>query len=202
MQKVLPRLFRLPFLVLVALVVAFGGGIWSTLVALDATTGFGAIRLGAWEAFPQAQTADADPYAKAHRANGGRLLYGTAEGLSFTASVDQTGQRLSGRCTYLLSGQTPVARAWTLFAATVKGAAPLTGQDLPVALNSRTVLRDATGAFIITLSPDASAGNWLAVPRDGSFYLTLTLLDTPTAGSSGLIDLAMPRIDRIGCAHA
>ncbi|WP_377295720.1 DUF1214 domain-containing protein [Rhizobium sp. SGZ-381] len=195
-------MFRLPFLVLVALVVAFGGGIWSTLVALDATTGFGAIRLGAWEAFPQAQTADADPYAKAHRANGGRLLYGTAEGLSFTASVDQTGQRLSGRCTYLLSGQTPVARAWTLFAATVKGAAPLTGQDLPVALNSRTVLRDATGAFIITLSPDASAGNWLAVPRDGSFYLTLTLLDTPTAGSSGLIDLAMPRIDRIGCAHA
>ncbi|MBP2547544.1 hypothetical protein J2858_000437 [Neorhizobium galegae] len=195
-------MFRLPFLVLVALVVAFGGGIWSTLVALDATTGFGAIRLGAWEAFPQAQTADADPYAKAHRANGGRLLYGTAEGLSFTASVDQTGQRLSGRCTYLLSGQTPVARAWTLFAATVKGAAPLTGQDLPVALNSRTVLRDATGAFIITLSPDASAGNWLAVPRDGPFYLTLTLLDTPTAGSSGLIDLAMPRIDRIGCAHA
>lgn len=202
MQKVLARLFRLPFLVLIALTVAFGGGIWSTLVALDATTGFGAIRLGAWEAFPQAQTADADPYAKAHRANGGRLLYGSAEGLSFTASVDQKGERLSGRCTYLISGQTPVARLWTLFASRANGEPPAAGQDLPVALNSRTVLRDGNGAFVITIGSEAAPGNWLAVPPSEPFHLTLTLLDTPTAGSSGLIDLAMPRIDRIGCGHA
>jgi hypothetical protein len=30
----------------------------------------------------------------------------------------------------------------------------------------------------------------------------LTLLDTPTAGSSGLIDLAMPVIHKTGCGDA
>jgi hypothetical protein len=64
------------------------------------------------------------------------------------------------------------------------------------------VLRDGKGAFVITIAPQAAPGNWLAVPPGEPFRLTLTLLDTPTAGSSGLIDLAMPRIDRIGCGHA
>ena len=64
-------MFRVPFLVAIALAIAFGGGIWSTLRALEATAGFGAIRLGAWEAFPNAQTAAADPYAKSHRASAG-----------------------------------------------------------------------------------------------------------------------------------
>jgi hypothetical protein len=30
----------------------------------------------------------------------------------------------------------------------------------------------------------------------------MTLLDTPTAGSSGVIDLAMPGIERLDCADA
>jgi len=37
------------------LIVAFGGGIMISLYALDATAGFGAIKLGAWEAFPALQ---------------------------------------------------------------------------------------------------------------------------------------------------
>ncbi|MBT9368620.1 DUF1214 domain-containing protein [Rhizobium sp. CSW-27] len=195
-------MFRLPLLVALALIVAFGVGIGSTLVALRATTGFGAIRLGAWEAFPEAQTIAADPYAKAHRANGGRLLYGSAEGLTFTAAVDEGGERLNGNCTYLVSGQTPQARLWTLFSAVAEDRLPNAATGLPVALNSRMVLRERDGSFVISVAPTAEPGNWLAVEAAKPFRLVLTLLDTPTAGSSGLIDLSMPRIDRIGCGHA
>jgi len=193
--------FRVPFLVAIALAIAFGGGIWSTRLALDATIGFGAIKLGSWEAFPEAQTADADPYAKSHRANAGKLLYATAEGLSFTATTDDSGARLSGSCTYQLTGQTPTARFWTLFATGPDGRPPAADADLPSSLNSRMVGRQPDGSLDITISSRARPGNWLASPQQGQFRLTLTLLDTPAAGSSGLIDLSMPAIRRIGCGN-
>jgi hypothetical protein len=194
--------FRVPLLVAIALAIAFSGGIWSTRLALDATIGFGAIKLGAWEAFPQAQTADADPYAKSHRANAGKLLYAIAEGLSFTATTDDSGQRLTGSCRYQLSGETPSARYWTLFATGPDGRAPSADAERPSALNSRMVLRQPDGSADITISASARPGNWLAIAPGAPFRLTLTLLDTPAAGSSGLIDLAMPAIRRIGCGNA
>lgn len=195
-------MFRVPFLIAIALAIAFGGGIWSTLVALDATVGFGAIKLGPWEAFPEVQTAKADPYAKSHRANAGKLIYASAEGLVFTAATDETGARLSGNCSYRLTGHTPPARFWTLFASAPGAAPPSVRSDLPRALNSRIVLRDEDGRFDIAISATARPGNWLAVPAAGSFRLTLTLFDTPTAGSSGLIDLTMPRLEKTGCGNA
>jgi hypothetical protein len=198
--------FRFPFLIAVALAVAFGGGIWSTLAALDATTGFGAIKLGPWEAFPRAQTAEADPYAKSHRANAGKLLYASAEGLTFTASTDDRGQRLNTACRYTVNGQTPAARLWTLYASGEDGQPPPSDSALPRALNSRIVTRPADGSLDIAVGATAQPGNWLAVssgasPAGRPFLLTLTLFDTPAAGSSGLLDLSMPKIERTGCGN-
>ncbi|MBW9064171.1 DUF1214 domain-containing protein [Rhizobium herbae] len=195
-------MFRIPLLVALALCVAFGVGIVSTVSALKATVGFGAIALGPWVAFPDAQTANADPYAKAHRARAGKLLYGGAEGLQFTASIDSDGQKLSSGCTYDITGVTPPARFWTLYATTANDQPMKTDPALPGAINAWTVLRRPDSSFIIHVSPVAQPDNWLAVRRMGAFKLVLTLLDTPTAGSSGLIDLAMPKIVKTGCADA
>lgn len=193
--------FRVPLLIAVALAIAFGGGIASTLSALNASVGAGAIRLGVWSAFPRAQTKEADPYAKSHRAKAGRLLYGSAEGLSFTAREDGKGERLTGTCSYRVAGTTPTARLWTLYAADNQGRPLPTPAELPSAFNSRTVLRKADGSFEITISPTAKPMNWLALPDTGHFTLVLTLLDTPAAGSTGLIDLEMPTIENMGCGH-
>ncbi|WFR97405.1 DUF1214 domain-containing protein [Rhizobium tumorigenes] len=195
-------MFRVPLLVALSLAIAFGGGILFTLYALDASAGFGAIRLGAWQAFPALHTADADPYAKSHRARDGRLLYGTAEGLEFTAGDDDGHDRLSAGCRYRISGQTPPARLWTMFSVAPDGK-PLAAQPgRPAAINSWNVLRDSDSSFSIVVSRDAAAGNWLALPPAGNFKLVLTLLDTPAAGSAGLIDLSMPKVEKIGCDHA
>lgn len=184
------------------LIIAFGGGILISLYTLDATSGFGAIKLGAWEAFPELQTEDADPYAKSHRARAGRLLYGSAEGLMFTAKVDDQGNRLDAACRYRLRGQTPPARIWTLFTADNGGNPASLQTGLPGAMNSWTVLRRADSGFSIDISAQARPGNWLAVPAAGTFQLVLTLFDTPTAGSSGVIDLAMPKLEKTGCGNA
>ncbi|MEZ2129006.1 MULTISPECIES: DUF1214 domain-containing protein [unclassified Sinorhizobium] len=192
-------MFRVPLLVALSLIIAFGGGILFTLYALDATAGFGAIRLGAWEAFPTLQTAEADPYAKSHRARAGKLLYGTAEGLAFSAAVDDRGERLSATCNYRLVGQTPPARLWTLYIANARGEPIAPTEGRPTALNSWIVLRNPDSSFSIVLSAKAQPGNWLALPASGQFRLVLTLFDTPTAGSSGLIDLSMPKLEKIGC---
>ncbi len=195
-------MFRVPLLVAVVLVIAFAGGISSTLWLLDATVGFGSIRLGAWEAFPDAQTSFADPYAKAHRAKGGKLLYGSAEGLSFQAAADDQGDALNAACDYRLSGQTPIARVWSLYVARPNGQALATSEGRPMALNSWTVLRREDSGFAVDLAREARPGNWLALPPSGGFRLVLTLFDTPTAGSSGLLDLSMPLITRVRCGNA
>ncbi|WP_320199226.1 DUF1214 domain-containing protein [Agrobacterium sp. rho-13.3] len=195
-------MFRVPFLVAISLIIAFGGGILSTLAALEATDGFGSIKIGVWDAFPEAQTIEADPYAKSHRADSGKLLYGTAEGLSFTAAADNAGQRLSGGCRYRLTGKVPPSRFWTLYAADQQGNLLDDGSGRPFALNSRTLLHGPEGGLEIGIASVAQTFNWLAVPAGGNFKLVLTLLDTPVASSTGLIDITMPDIQKTGCGNA
>ncbi|MDO9417332.1 DUF1214 domain-containing protein [Pararhizobium sp.] len=193
-------MFRIPFLFAIALAVAFGGGIFSAVYALKATVGFGAITLGPWQAFPVAQTADADPYAKAHRARAGRLLLGGTEGLSFIAPVDSSGAVLRGNCSYEIAGLTPPARFWTLHTVDSNDAPLDPPGDLPFAFNAWTALRQPDNSFVIHVSPEAKSGNWLALRHAGPFKLVLTLLDTPTAGSDGVVDLTMPDLRRTGCS--
>jgi len=193
-------MFRLPFLVALALITAFGLGIGLTVMMLDASSGFGAIRIGPWAAFPEAQIADADPYAKSHRARAGRLLFGSAEGLMFQADIDQDGRRLSPSCTYEMTGRTPPARFWTLYAADSLNEPLNPGEELPAAFNSWNVLRALDGSFTVRISAAAQPGNWLAVRRGRPFRLVLALLDTPTAGSSGVLDIKMPDLRKVGCS--
>lgn len=191
-------MLRFPLLVAIALGVAFGGGIWSVRRALDATTGFGALASGVWEAFPQAQTRDADPYARAHRARDGQLLYASAEAVAFTARHDSHGAPLDASCDYTLSGSSPAARLWTLTASPVDGAATAAA-NLPTALNARQTLRDGTGAFSVTLSRHAQPGNWLALPPNGRFKVVLTLFDTPSVSRTGLSEITLPALEKSGC---
>ena len=125
---------------------------------------------------------------------------------NFTAAnrydEDSAGNALSGRCTYDIVGLTPPARLWTLHATTPDGLPVKLAANLPAGLNSWTTLREAEGRIVVHVAPTAQPGNWLATAPDQPFRLVMTLLDTPTAGSSGVIDLSMPSIERTGCADA
>ncbi|MBC7279830.1 DUF1214 domain-containing protein [Hoeflea sp.] len=195
-------MFRLPVLVFLTLAIAFGGGAWSASWMLKATSGFGAIELGAWSAYPEIQTASADPFARAHRAGDGRILLGRAEGLVFTADTDGTGAALSGRCAYEISGTTPPARFWTLRVADAGGTPVEAKPRFPDSLNSWTTLRRTDGSFSIRLNAAPEPGNWIRLDAPGAVSFILTLIDTPTAASANIADLDMPEIARIGCRDA
>lgn len=187
---------------LLALIVAIGGGVGSVYYALDHAPGFGALHAGQWVAQPAAGTAGADPYAKARDARSGALALGAAEGVTFHASRDASGRLFDHGCTYRITGETPPARFWTLYAAD-RTLAPLPSPpDMPPAIHSRQLLRHPDGSFIISVSPKAQPGNWLPISGSGPFVLVMSFYDTPIANATGLSDLVLPKASLVaegGC---
>ena len=193
-------MLRLPLAIAIILLIAFGGAMASAVYALKATVGFGSISLGSWRAWPRAHTENADPYAKAHRARAGKVLLGGAEGLAFSAEWDNEGNRLVTSCDYVVTGQTPPARFWTLHATDANDALLDIKEDYPAAFHSDHVQKTLTGEFEIHATGQPRSGNWLATGEQAKpFILVLTLFDTPTTGGSRLTDLQMPDIRRGAC---
>ncbi|MEO5759051.1 MAG: DUF1214 domain-containing protein [Mesorhizobium sp.] len=187
------------FLMLVTLALAIGGGGGSVWYALKIQDGVGAIRIGQWTAFPDIGTPAADPYSKARVAREGVLALGRAEGLSFVAERDTAGEQLKRECAYKIEGGFPTARFWTLYAADQSLGVIQTTKPRLAALQSYQVLRQPDNSVIISVSKRPSPGNWLLSDGFGRMYFVLTFYDTPIASSTGLSDVTLPLITKVGC---
>lgn len=163
---------------LFALVVAAFVGLGATYFALTRGATFGPLTIGAWTAWPKTGTVDADPYARASIARVGRLPTALGDGVSFTASTDDNGRALDGRCDVILSGVTPAARFWTLTLYNRDG--ELVANSVSrFSFTSQEIVRHADGSFQIAVSPRASPGNWLPTGGIERYMLLLRLYDTP-----------------------
>jgi hypothetical protein len=183
----------------IAIGIAVVTGLGSAALVLDRDRLFGAVTRGAWTAWPQSGSPDADPYTEAMLARTGEVPLGAGEGLAFTAEEDSGGQRLSGNCRYRVTGQTPPARLWTL--AVHDGDGHLMENPAGrTAFHSREVLRREDGTFEIAVSRTPEPGNWLPVATDGRIRLILRLYDTPLSGGATIGDIAMPAIQRTDCS--
>jgi hypothetical protein len=190
---------RLLFGSIVAFLIATVVGLGSTYLALSRGAAFGALRIGAWTAWPKTGTADADPYARANIARSGQLPIGLGDGVSFSAQADDNGRFFDGRCDVVLSGATPTARFWTL---TLYNAG---GQLVANSVNrygftSQEILRLADGTFEIVVAPRANPGNWLPTGGIERYLLVLRLYDTAVgvATRAGR-EVPMPVIQTRGC---
>ena len=195
------RPFRIPSVALLVYALALGGGlgVGSAVAILHADYPFGRVRVGPWTAWPQSGSREADPYMRAIIARRGDIPLGLGEGLALTATEDSAGRPLEARCRYRLGDVTPPARAWTLALYDEDGR-PLPSPWGWSGLTSSEVLRDGEGRFAVTLSREASPGNWLRMPDGGRVSLTLRLYDTPVAaGSSALDPNVFPSIERSDC---
>lgn len=192
-------MFRTIILTLFVLLVAIGGGAGSVWVALNASEGIGAVHIGAWTAFPDVGTPEADTYSKARFAREGGLSLGRAEGIAFSAQRDSAGDPLRRECTYAIEGALPSARFWTLYAADDQRIVlPPTIRRVP-ALHSMEMLRTVDGAIRITIGRHPAPGNWLGITGGGSMQLVLTLYDTPTATASRVMEIELPQVLKVGC---
>ncbi|MCX5572183.1 DUF1214 domain-containing protein [Kaistia nematophila] len=187
-------LINLAIAIAIAVIVGFG----SAALVLDRERLFGAVTRGAWTAWPDTGSADADPYTAAMLARTGEVPLGAGEGLAFSADADGAGARLTGGCTYRITGQTPPARLWTLTVYDADGHL----MDNPArrtAFHSREVLRHEDGSFTISVSRAAQPGNWLPVTTTEGIRLILRLYDTPLAGGARVGAVVMPEIAKAGC---
>lgn len=182
----------------VAIVIAVAVGVSSAWFAVERGRLFGAVTVGAWTAWPREGSTDADPYSLAMLSRTGEVPLGAGEGLSFTAEKDGDGAPLSGRCTYLLEGETPAARMWTLTAYDANGRLMVNVARRP-GFHSREIVRNPDGSFAIAIGPSVQSGNWLPVAPVEAFRLVLRLYDTPLTTGSQIADLVMPAIHKVNC---
>ena len=187
------------FLTLIVLVIAIGGGAASVWYALDAEDPPGAVTFGSWTTQPEAGTPAADPYARARLVREGVLMLGRTEGLFFVAERDSGGELLRRECTYVVEGNVPPARFWTLYAA--DASLRVLSSRLPriPALHSQAVLRQPDNSFVITAGAKPAPGNWLAISGHGPMRLLLTLYDTPLTIGTALSDVELPQVQKVGC---
>ena len=180
------------------LLVAIGGGAGSVWWMTGEKSRVGAVRAAEWTAYPDLGFPDADPYSRAKVAREGRLALGRAEGIAFVADRDLAGAVLRRECDYRIEGNFPVARFWTMMAATPDGRPLPAGVSRPAA-QSRQLLRQADGSIRIEASRAATPGNWLGIGGKGPLAFVLTLYDTSIANGENVADLDLPRIQRLRC---
>lgn len=184
---------------LFALVIGASSGLGATWFALNQGAAFGAIRIGAWMAWPKTGTPDIDPYGRATIARSGQLPVASGDGIAFFSRHDDQGQPLDGRCDIVLRGTTPAARFWTLTLYDTDGR--LVANSLNrYNFTSEEVTRYQDGSFEITVSARARPGNWLPTGGADRIVLELRLYDTPV-GSGMRIgrEVIMPSISEEAC---
>jgi hypothetical protein len=174
-------------------------GLGTAYLAMHGGKGFGAVRVGVWVTWPLLGSDAADPYARAIVSRTGEIPLALAEGLTFTARTDETGEPLVATCTYRLSGAMPAARTWTLSLADPGGYLV----DNPAhryGFTSQEIVRAADGSVQIVVSRSARAGNWLPIGNVPQFLLLLRLYDTPLSATAATLDKStMLSIKRDAC---
>jgi hypothetical protein len=168
---------------LFALIVAAAVGLGATYFALTRGATFGPLTIGSWTAWPKTGSVEADPYAKASIARIGRLPTALGDGVAFTASTDDNGRPLDGRCDVVLSGVTPAARFWTLTLYSPDGELVANSVNR-FGFSSQEIVRRADGSFEIVVAPRANAGNWLPTGGIERYILILRLYDTAVGVST------------------
>ena len=183
-----------PLLFILTLAIGAAVGLGLTWLATADGYGPGAVRAGAWKAWPKAGTEAADPYARAALARAGELPLELADGLAFIAMTDDAGKPLDGRCDIRLAGTVPQARFWTLTVTDPDGRLIDNPADRH-GFTSTEVVWNRDGTLAVALGPRVRAGNWLPTGARDRLVLTLRLYDTPVGLASRTSDAPdMPKL--------
>lgn len=152
-------------------------GLAVTYYLLGNGVSFDEVQSGPWTRWPKSGSMDIDPYAHAMLARTAELPLAAAEGLSFFARTDSAGESLKARCDYVMSGQIPSSRYWTVSLYGPTGSI-IDNPAQRFGFTSAEILRAADGSFKLTVSRHARPGNWLPVGNVSTFVLVLRLYDT------------------------
>jgi hypothetical protein len=184
---------------LLALVIGLALGAWSAFWLVDRWPFWGNPSIGPWYVIDNIHLEDGNPYARASLIKSQTLPLGKAAGVTFFAHYDSTGEPLTSGCDYILSGEAPQARFWSLVALDGEGE-PLpmdTAFSAPFMISSQNILWETGDRFRIHISSGLKPGNWLALPAEAQ-PIQLMLVFYQTSLSSGTLpDVnTMPVLER------
>jgi hypothetical protein len=133
------------------------------------------LRFGPWAFWFREGTGEADPYTIAHTAREGALPITAASAMTFTATRDSAGSRLSGDCTYEVRGASIPSLWWSI------AAFGTDGQVMPnktgrASYTNANIMTAPDGSFLVRLSPDVQPGNWLPSQRSRRVLLRFSIL--------------------------
>ncbi|WP_336278983.1 DUF1214 domain-containing protein [Bartonella sp. CB175] len=172
-------------------------GTLSVNYMLNSFSNFERFTIEGWNAYPYLGTIKGDPYTRAYAAKRGHISLGRTEGVIFQIWKDSHGHPLSSHCNYLLKGNIPKTRLFTLYTAN-KFLRPYTSSKaIPFELHTNNIIYESDGSFRINISPQPQIGNWLATVSQKKFGLILTLYDTSIISATSLKSLTMPSIEAI-----
>ncbi len=192
------RVIRYFLLPLMCGLIAWAIGLASANLALDRGFGFQKKSSGPWSGWVRATAPTADPYTQAHFGRNGELPPPPLESLFFTAQADSVGAALSGACDYVITGQFPPARHWTLTVFDADGSLIVNPANRYSHSNA-TVVYATDGRVEVTLSALPQPGNWLPIATGKDHIFALALYDSPLATEAFLADAVLPDIRRIRC---
>lgn len=206
-------MWRYPLTILTRLVLGLGWAVHTVRAGALGST----VAIGPWHTGHDFGTADASARARATVAPQGLLALPAREARYYTATADDAGRPLDGRCTYAVSGGPLPARWWSL--TLYDGAGYLAGAG-PYSIETGALAREAAAhahdvqppAFVVL--PRPAPGEWSipvtprptrlmahALPTANLEHFQLTLrLYLPTDGGRGDPPRAvLPAIVREGC---
>lgn len=174
-------------------------GLFATFVVIEHGKGFAAMAAGPWTGWPRNGTAELDPYTRAILVYSGELPLSESDGMTFAAHGDSSGGEFNPACDYMLKGEIPAARYWTLTVLTPAGT-PIANMADRRGFTSSELLRASDGQFEIALSRHARPGNWLSLAGASKFILVLRLYDSDEPAPAAALDAAhMPELVKGRC---
>ncbi len=175
-------------------------GLVSSWYMIDSGTLLTTEREGPWVSWTSAGRTDADPYTRAHFARFGTLELTTEIARSYVAFTDSSGGKLHSSCDYLVEGREPSTSWWSVTVFDDQGKL-IANPVKRYAFTSQSIAIRPNGTFAVTLSREATPGNWLPTGGAGSLALVFTTLDAraPLLMPQDGDGKTLPGIRRIKC---
>jgi hypothetical protein len=183
--------------ILAVLVIGTVLGLMATLLFAMHGTMPGGASDGPWKTNLLVGSSGGDMKTRTAVALHGLFALNRSETVYYTASTDSDGNKLDGRCTYLISGRDPPTRWWSITAyAADDYLIPNPAHRYSVSKNS--VMHNSAGEFTATASPTAASHDGIAL-GGGSFTLTLRLYNPDAAVARDPAHVALPSIKKASC---
>lgn len=156
------------------------------------------IENGPWRTAAKVGTKDASVATRATVALRGLLALPEREAIYFNASSDSQGRKLSGKCSYLVSGGAMDARWWSLTLYDAKGYL-IPNRASVYSLGSAALAPKEASNWQVDIARTRRGTHWIAMPDDQPFELTLRAYHPSPKLLAARGSVTLPRIERREC---